>query len=180
LDAQKQRLHAEAVRLKEEYEKSAKEETKAEFLTVKERFEAKSMELAQHRIKCYPNHTGYRYDYGILLQKNGQIKEAIAEFQLAKVEVTRKGECLLALGQCFQRIKQHKLAVLHYHEAVSVLETGESKKKALYLAMKLTFVLGGLKEAEEYGHQLAAIDFSYRDLSEILDQIAKKRSNIGT
>ena len=176
LETQKKRLHAETLRLKEEYETNLHEEVKSVFFDTRSQYEAKSMELALHRIKCFPKHAGYRYDYGMLLQKSGQVKDAIAEFQLAKEELSRKGDCLLALGQCFQMIRQHKLAMTHYQEAVSALEPGESKKKALYLAMKLAFAIEDYEQAELYGHQLAAIDFSYRDLGDILEQIAQQRS----
>ena len=176
LETQKKRLHSETLRLKEEYETTSQEEVKSVFFDTRSRYEAKSMELAQHRIKHYPNHTGYRYDYGILLQKSGQVKEAITEFQMAKEEMFRRGDCLLALGQCFQMIRQYKLAMTHYQEAVSTLEPGDSKKKALYLAMKLAFTLEDYGQAESYGHQLAAIDFSYRDLGDILDQIAQRQA----
>ena len=176
LETQKKRLHTETLRLKEQYEQTQQEDVKSVFFATRSQYEAKSLELAQHRIKCYPNHTGYRYDYGVLLKKNGQTKEAIAEFQLAKAEPSRKGDCLLALGQCFQMIKQYKLAMTHYQEAVSVLESGDNKKKALYLAVKLAIDLEDYSLAESYGHQLAAIDFSYRDLGNLLDQIAQRQT----
>jgi tetratricopeptide (TPR) repeat protein len=176
LEIQKRRLHAESLRMKAEYESALQEDVKSVFLETRRQYEAKSMELAQHRVKHYPTHTGYRYDYGILLQKNEQVKEAIAELQLAKAEPSRQGDCLLALGQCFQMIRQYKLAMTHYQEAVSALEPGESKKKALYLAMKLAFTLEDYGLAESYGHQLAAIDFSYRDLGDVLEQIARQHS----
>jgi tetratricopeptide (TPR) repeat protein len=177
LDTQKQKLHANILALKEEFEKTKKESTKTEFYKTKEEYDAKNLELAQHRIHHHPNHAGYHFEYGILLQQRKQIKEAIAEFQLAKAEVTRKGECLLALGQCFQMIKQTKLAMTHYQDAVAALPDGEHKKKALYLATKLAIELEDYEKAEEYGHQLAAIDFSYKDLGELLDKVAKKHHN---
>jgi len=176
LEIQKKRLHSEALRLKEEYEKKPHEESKSVFLEMRSRYEAKSLELALHRIKYYPSHAGYRYDYGVLLRKSGQIKEAIAEFQRAKADAPRAGDCLLELGQCFQIIKQYKLAMTHYQEAVSALEPCENRKKALYLAMKLALTLEEYAQAEEYGHQLAAIDFSYRDLGEMLELIAQQRN----
>jgi tetratricopeptide (TPR) repeat protein len=174
LETQKKRLHAETLHLKEEYEKNPNEKLKNIFFTTRNQYEEKSIELAQHRIKRDPNYAGYRYDYGMLLQKGGQVKEAIAELQFAKADVARQGDCLLALGQCFQMLRQYKLAMTHYQEAVLALQPGENKKKALYLAMKLAFTLEDYGQAEEYGHQLAAIDFSYRDLGEMLDQISQK------
>ena len=175
LDAQKKRLRAEALRLKEEYEKNPNEELKSVFFSTRDQYDDKCMELAQHRVKHYPEHTGYRYEYGTLLKKRGHVKEAITEFQFAKSEPSRLGECLLALGQCFQMIKQYKLAMTHYDEALQTLESGDSKKKALYSAMKLAFALEDYSLAETYGHQLAAIDFSYRDIGDLLEQLAQYR-----
>ena len=173
LEMQKKRLHAETLRLKEEYEKTLQDQVKLVFFTTRNQYETKSMELAEHRIKHNAHRADYHFDYGILLQKNEQVKEAIAEFQIAKTEKSIAGVCLLELGRCFQMIRQYKLAMTHYHEAVQVLEPGENKKKALYLAMKLAFTLENYAQAEEYGHQLAAIDFSYRDLGDMLAQIAQ-------
>jgi tetratricopeptide (TPR) repeat protein len=177
LDTQKQKLHAQVLALKEEFEKTRAEAIKTEFYKTKDEYDAKNLELARHRIQYHPNHAGYHFEYGVLLQQRKQIKEAIAEFQLAKAEVTRKGECLLALGQCFQLIKQTKLAMTHYQEAVESLSDGEHKKKALYLAAKLAFELEDYGKSEKYGHQLAAIDISYNDLGELLDKVAQKRHN---
>jgi len=175
LEAQKKRLRSESLRLKEEYEKTMQEELKSVFLSTRSQYEEKSIELAQYRIKHHPEHAGYRYEYGVMLQKRGRVKEAIAEFQITKSEPSRKGDCLLALGQCFQMIKQYKLAMTHYHEAVQSLEEGDSKKKALYSATKLALALEDYDVAESYGHQLAAIDFAYRDLGDILEQIPQHR-----
>jgi len=174
LEVQKKRLHAEALRLKDEYERHPHEELKSVFLTVRSQHDEKNLEWAQHRVKYYPDNSGYRYDYGLLLQKNEQVKEAIAEFQAARENPDLAGDCLLELGRCFQMIRQYRLAMTHYHEAVQALVSGENKKKALYLAMKLAFTLEDYVRAEEYGHQLAALDFSYRDLGAMLKQIAQR------
>ena len=176
LETQKKRLYAETLHLKHEYEQDPQEERKSIFLAVRDQYDTKNMELAWHRVQYCPEHAGYRYEYGLLLRKNGQVQEAIAELQLAKAERARLGDCLLALGQCFQMIRQNKLAMTHYQEAVTALEPGESKKKALYLAMKLALTLEDYGQAESYGHQLAAIDFSYRDLGQILDQITRRET----
>jgi tetratricopeptide (TPR) repeat protein len=176
LDAQKQKLHAEVVQLKDEFAKNKDESVKNEFYRLKGEFEKKNIELVRHRIKCHPNHAGYHFEYGLMLQKQGDFREAIAEFQNAKSDTSRKGECLLAIGQCFQQIKQYKLAMEHYQESVELLaETDENKKKGLYLVAKLAFALEDYDKAEEYGHRLAAIDFSYKDLGELLDKVAQKR-----
>jgi tetratricopeptide (TPR) repeat protein len=206
LDAQKQKFaakiislpedskkfKAEALELKAKFEKQKTAEIRDEFYKVKEKYERakkeletiqqdfdqKNIELARHRIKYHPAHAGYHFEYAELLQKTGEIKEAIAEFQLAKADVTRKGDCLFTLGQCFEHIKQYKLAMTHYQEAIEELsDTAENKKEALYLAAKLAIELQDNATAEKYGHQLAAIDFSYKDVGELLDKVTQTGNN---
>ncbi|MDR3233170.1 MAG: tetratricopeptide repeat protein [Planctomycetaceae bacterium] len=173
LDAQKRRLQQEVVELKTLYEQEKSESVKETFLVKRNEYEAKKRELTIHRIEMNPNHSGYRYDYGLLLIKDGKIKEAITEFQTAKAETAVAGDCLFALGQCFQLIKQYKLAMTHYREAVEKLEAGESKKKALYQTVKLAAALKDYETAEKYGHQLAAMDYGFRDIAALLNQIAE-------
>ena len=174
LETQKKRLHADTLRLKEEYEQRPQENLKTMFFAARKQYEEKSLELAGHRVKHHPNNTGYHFEYGLLLQKQERVHEAIAEFQAAKLDTARLGDCLLEIGRCFQMIRQYKLALTHYHDAAQALESGENKKKALYLAMKLAINMEDFSQAETYGHQLASIDFSYRDLSAMLEQIARR------
>lgn len=178
LDNQKQKLLAVVTQIKEEYEQTKDKSLVPKFDEAKKVYEEKNIELARHRIKHYPNHSGYHFEYGVLLQKQKQFKEAITEFQTAKIDGTKKGDCLLALGQCFQQIKQYPLAMMHYKEAIEALpDSGDNKKKALYLATKLAMALEDYETAGRYSQQLAAIDFSYKDLGELLDKIAKRGQN---
>ncbi|MGL4942311.1 MAG: tetratricopeptide repeat protein [Thermoguttaceae bacterium] len=178
LDAEKQKYQADLMRLKDEFEKTPSEEIREAFNVAKEAYAAKTMELARHRVTNHPSNTSNRYELAILLQQRGEFKEAIAEFQKARGDVLKKGDCLLALGQCFQQIKQYKLALTHYEEANSVIDGAtETKKKVLYLAAKLALGLGDLDKADRYAHELAAADFSYKDVGGLLDKIAEKRDN---
>ncbi len=181
LDTQKQKFHSLVISLKDQFattkDVAQRDEIKSAFEKAKEDYDSKNLELAQHRIRNHPSHTGYHFEYGTLLLQKNMVKEAIGEFQLAKPDQSRVGECNLALGQCFQKIKQYKLAMTHYQDAIASLAQGDEKKKALYLATKLAFALEDYEKAEEYGLQLAAIDFSYKDLGELLDKVAQKRHN---
>ena len=178
MDTTKRRLHAELVQLKTEYEKTKKTELKEQFNTKKVEYEKKVLEVAQKRVKNAPGNAGNHFELGGIFYQQGRFKEAIGEYQQAKVDITRKGDALLALGQCFQQIKQYKLAQSHYQEAIgSISDQGESKKKALYLATKLAFGLKDFVNADNFAHQLAAIDFSYKDIGDLLDKIANQPHN---
>ena len=110
--------------------------------------------------------------------RHGRIKEAIGELQKARVDEGLAGQCLLALGQCFQQIKQYALAATHYDQAAAKLdEQSEDMKKTLYLGARLAMGMGNLKKANEFASKLAAIDFSYKDVGGLLDKITQKLHN---
>ena len=178
LETQKRRLHQELLAIKAEFEKTKKTELKDAFYAKKTEYEQKNLEVAQRRVETSPGNAGSHFELGMIYYQMGRIKEAIGEFQQAKGDTTRQGDSLLALGQCFQQIKQYKLAVLHYQEAITKIEgNGESKKKALYLAAKLAIGLKDYAKADEYVQQLAAIDFSYKDVGDLLDKLASIHNN---
>jgi tetratricopeptide (TPR) repeat protein len=107
--------------------------------------------------------------------------------QVARSDPKHRGIVLLDLGECFQQIKQYRLAKEHYAQAVEAMpeKEVESRKKALYragvLAMGLSEVEKGtineteLNDAEKFLTQLAALDFGYKDVSDRLDKIAQAR-----
>ena len=86
---------------------------------------------------------------------------------------------MLALGQCFQQIKQYRLAMSHYEEAIKEIADRDAgnKKLALYLAGRLATAMKNLDVGEKHLTTLAGLDFSYRDVSTLLDKIAQMREN---
>ncbi len=67
----------------------------------------------------------------------------------------------------------------HYEAAIQEIpdRDGDNKKKTLYLAGRLTLDLRDLEPAEKHLSALAALDFTYKDVSKLLDKIAKLREN---
>ncbi len=139
----------------------------------------KELIVYKNRCERYPNNLAFKYDLGLRYQINGQYNEAIKEFQQARNDPRRKGVCMLALGQCFQQIKQYRLASSHYHSAVDEIpdRDAKNKKKSLYLAGKLALAMNDLDSADKYLTVLAGLDFTYKDVSALLDKIAKLRKN---
>lgn len=178
LETQKRKIYAELLHLKAEYAKKKSPEIKEKFNKKKIEYDQKVLQTAQERVKIAPGNAGNHFELGTILYQKGLYKEAISEYQQAKADQTRKGEALLALAQCFQQIKQYKLASTHYKEAIdNIPDQGESKKKALYLATKLALGLKEIEKADQYANDLAAIDFSYKDVGDLLDKIQKARDN---
>ena len=155
------------------------EEEKQELESLRQEFNAKDVEVRKGRCERYPNNLNYRYDLAVRYQAVGMYNEAIAEFQKARNDPKRVGLCMLALGQCFQQIKQNRLAMSHYEEAVREIPDGDSdhKKQALYLTAKLAFGMKDYDAAENYATTLGAIDFSYKDVPALLDKIAQERED---
>ena len=182
IEVQQRRLMEEIQKIKASYESTnkpeIKEKLKPQFAAKKEELDRVTLQMYTMRVDQSPGNTHYRFDMGNIYQTQGKFKEAIAEYQAAKADVSVQGECLLALGQCFQQIKQYRLALTHYQQAIGVLQgEGDHKKKALYLAARLAYGLNDYDKADDFASQLAAIDFSYKDIGELLDKIAEKRIN---
>jgi tetratricopeptide (TPR) repeat protein len=133
------------------------------------------LDLETYLFRCerYPNDLNFKYFLGKAYQRLGNYNEAIKQFQVARADPRRKGECLLSLGQCFQQIKQLRLAMSHYGQAVDEIpeRDAENKKLALYLAGRLALGLKDAKTAEKYLSELAQLDFAYKDVSALLDKL---------
>jgi tetratricopeptide (TPR) repeat protein len=140
---------------------------------------AKDLEIYQHRCERFPNNLAFRYELGRRYQQAGSHKEAIVEFQQAKNDPRYKGLCNLALGQCFQEINQNRLALNHYEGAVEDLtdRNPEERKLALYLGGKLAMAMNNLDAASRFLTKLAELDFSYKDVSDLLDELDRKRND---
>lgn len=178
LETQKARALDEMNRVKEQFEKAPSDALKTKFAEQKKIFDEKSLELIEYKLAKTPNSAPLRWELGQFRMRQGQYKEAITELQAAKVDATLAGQCLFALAQCFQQIKQYRLAATHYEQAIAKLDpNGEDYKKALYYAARLAFGLNDYEKADDFANKLAAVDFSYKDVAGLLDKIAEKRHN---
>ncbi len=139
----------------------------------------KELEVYRSRSERFPTNLGLRYKLGLRMKRAQKYNEAIKELQEARGDARRKGDVLLALGECFQQIKQYKLALSNYQEAVESLSEREmeQKKLAIYRVARLAWGLKDVDTAEKYATDLAGYDFSYRDVSELLDKIRAFREN---
>ncbi len=148
---------------------------------LQEEYFEKDMEVCKYRVERYPNNLAFKYELGYRYMLTKRYPEAIQELQVAKNDPRRKGVCMLVLGQCFQQIKQYRLAMSHYESAIQEIpdRDADNKKKALHLAGRLAMspVMNDIDTAEKHLTTLAGLDFSYKDISTLLDKIAKLREN---
>ncbi len=178
-DSQIRQLRQQHAKAHKEAGQSGTEEAQQRAEKLLRELNAKELEFCQNRVKRYPTNLGFRYDLGVRYQGTRQYKEAIAEYQQARNDPRHRGLCILRSGQCFQQIKQFKLAMTHYESAIQEIPDRDSdnKKLALYLAGRLATALKQLDVGERHLTTLAGMDFNYRDVPQLLDKIAKMREN---
>jgi len=94
----------------------------------------------------------------------------------------------MELGECFQYIKQYKLAMDNYEKSLAATSEAEvePRKHVLYRAGKLALGLAEkytasgqpqakdeFARAETHLNELAGLEFGYKDVPQLLDKIAK-------
>jgi len=181
-DVQLRHLRQQLGRMKQHAEQSGRQEDLLRYEELRRQFQMKDMEFCRNRVELYPNNLLFRFDLGERYKTVGMFNEAIGEYQQAKNDPRRKGLSLLSLGQCFQKIRQYRLSLSHYDEAIREIpdRDAENKRKALYMAGRLAMAMRELDSADRYLTSLAGLDFSYRDVSALLDKIAEMRENAGS
>jgi tetratricopeptide (TPR) repeat protein len=168
-DAQLRHLRQKISRIEDPSERKKQEKTLFE----------KELEVYKNRCERYPNDALFRFNLGYRYMLLKKYNEAIRELQSARHDPRQKGSCLLALGQCFQQIKQYPLAMDHYEMAIEEIPDRDAanKKKVLYLAGKLALGLKNVERANKHLSVLASLDFTYKDVPTLLDKLAQLRKN---
>src|SRR5262249_40820271 len=101
--------------------RAAKEATPDALALVKQmkaEMNAVELEMYRSRVERYPANPGLKFELGVRLKLAGQFNEAIKCLQAATEDAKRKGKTHMELGECFQHIKQYKLAMTNYETAL--------------------------------------------------------------
>ncbi len=140
-------------------------------------FFAKDLEVCGRRVKRYPGNFRFRFELGFRFMMAKRYPEAIEQLQIAKKDSARTGVALLALGQCFQQLKQYPLAMSHYEAAIREIPDHDTynRKQALHLGGRLAVVLNDIDTAETHLTALACLDFNYKDCKVLLEKISNLR-----
>jgi len=136
------------------------------------------LEIYRSRTERYPNNTAFKYEYAVRLKNAKLHNEAIKALQEARGDPKKKVYVAFELGNCFLQIRQFKLAMKNYADALEMMtdRDQELRKKTLYRAGVVAMDhLGDLDAAERYFTLLAGLDFSYKDTSARLDKINQER-----
>ena len=181
-DVRKERAKNDLALVRDQAMKNPTDAMKQKYAAAKKAFEEASLALIMRKLEINPNAADVRFEHGQFLMAHGDFRGAIGELQKAQLDDSLKADCFLAIAQCFEKIKQYKLALTHYEKAIDAYGNrinSESGKKALYSCGLLAAGLRDYKKAETLFQNLATIDFSYKEVGVLLDKVAEKLQNRG-
>lgn len=145
--------------------------------------EINTRELELFRLKAdrYPGELGHRYELGVRLLRADQTDEAIRALQMARAEPRYRGRALLRLGYCFRRRNNWRLARRNFEDALQALAPNEeeTKKEVLFELASGCAEAGELSAAVDWAHELANLDFGYREIGRLLDEWTTRLGQAG-
>jgi tetratricopeptide (TPR) repeat protein len=131
----------------------------------------REIELYRLRADRFPQDVSYRLELGTRLAEADRLDEAIVELQHARKDPRMLWKAALNLGLCFKRRNNWRLAQRNFEEALAQVPPGEEdgRKELLYQLALGSAETGELQKAVDLGHDLANIDFGYKDIGKLLD-----------
>ena len=136
--------------------------------------EINAREIDVYRVKAerFPNELSHRIELGTRLLKADRVDEAIAELQPARRDDRLKWRAALLLGMCFKKRNNWRLAQRNFEEGLAAVPDGEDavKKELLYQLACGAAENGDLPRAVDLGHELANLDFAFKNIGKLLDE----------
>ena len=134
--------------------------------TLRKEEHSKRVEMARLMVERYPNDFGNRYIYGKLMLDDGQLDEAIMQFQLSQRNPNVRLQSLLGLGRAFVLGKKYDLAVDQLETAKRESKLmNDSKKEIIYELAHAYELMGEPDKAFNEYKEIYSSDISYKDVS---------------
>ncbi len=132
---------------------------------------ARELEILRIKADRFPNDIGHRIELGARLMKADKIDEAIAELQQARRDEKHKGRAAMYLGACFRKRNNWRLAQRNFEDALAALPASDeaARKEVLFQLATGSAENGELARALDLGHELANLDFNYKNIGNLLD-----------
>jgi tetratricopeptide (TPR) repeat protein len=153
-------------------EKPDDEELRKLRIRLMKEINSREMDLYRRKADRYPTEMAHRFELGVRLLRAGQTDEAIRELQAARSDPRHHWKSLLYLGHCFKSRNNWRLAKRNFEECLQNLPATEqtTRKEVLFQLAHGSAEAGDLAGAIDVGHELANIDFTYRDIGRLLDE----------
>jgi tetratricopeptide (TPR) repeat protein len=130
---------------------------------------------SQRKAVLHPEDFQAQFNLGIVLAKNGRNKDAITAFQAAAAGPALRVKALYHTGLAFEGDGLLKLAERKYQDALKAMgeEPDVEMVKALHYQLgRVNEAQGNGSAAEEHYNEVAAVDFSYKDVAERLRNLS--------
>ncbi len=139
---------------------------KAELVDLQKKEHDLKLENAKQMVERYPNDFNYRYELGMLLFSDGNLDEAIMQFQISQRSPKVRLQSLLGLGRAFTSGKKYDLAVDQLETAKKESKImNESKKEIIYELGTAYELMGKSEQAFNEYKEIYSADISYRDVA---------------
>ncbi|MCI0699630.1 MAG: tetratricopeptide repeat protein [Planctomycetia bacterium] len=150
--------------------------TEAELVALRAKLikEINTREIDMFRVKAdrFPNELYHRIELGTRLLKADRIDEAITELQAARRDERLKWRASLLLGMCFKKRNNWRLAQRNFEEGLAAVppEDETTRKELLFQLASGAAENGDLPRAIDLGHELANLDFGFKNIGKLLDE----------
>lgn len=141
---------------------------------------SREADLFRMKAERFPNDVSHKLELGTRLLHLDRVDEAIAELQQARRDEKLKGKAAMYLGVCFRKRNNWRLASRNFEEALQALPKGDDRvrKEALYHLATGSADNGDLPRAIDVGHELANLDFGFRNIGKLLDEWEHKAQKV--
>lgn len=132
---------------------------------------SREMEIYRLRADRFPQELNHKLELGSRLYRADQIDEAIVELQQARKDPKLAGRSAMFLGLCFKKRNNWRLALRNFEDALAQLpETDEANRKELMFQLAHGHAeAGDFAKALDLGHELANLDYAYRDIGKLIE-----------
>ncbi len=150
-------------------------EAKAKLQQLNDMFRDYELKEFRRRVALHADDPDLRFQLGLRLQQGGQHNEAIAEFQQARNDPRMKVQALMALAVSFEANNVMKLAERSLLDALKSADTDDTATlNALHYRLgRIYESQGNITEAEKHYNEVANNDYTYEDVAQRLQELAK-------
>jgi tetratricopeptide (TPR) repeat protein len=160
----------------DDYDGPSKEELKALKAKLTKEINAREIDIYRTKAERQPADLGVRLELGVRLLKAEKVDEAITELQQVRRDERLKGKAAMYLGVCFRLRNNWRLAQRNFEEALAALPESDeaARKEVLFQLATGAAEHGDWQRALDLGHELANLDFAFRNIGKLLDDWHEK------